>query len=280
MRPAALSTPPPARGRHARGGAAVRLAHPAQAAALRLGLALARAGRAGLPGRRQARQHRRAAGAEEPGRRARAEARRPRARARRAGGAADRLRRAAPVDHAVHRAARVPVLSGRGARSRGASRSRRSSTCSRSSLRFHLERQTGGVSRDIERGSRSIQSLLNYTIYNILPTLVEITMVIVAAVGQVRRLVRGDHLRRARPLHRLHGHASPSGARRFRRAMNEQDSKANTKALDALLNYETVKYFSQRGASSRRATTRTCSASRRRRSSRRPRCRCSTSARA
>ncbi|HTJ04365.1 MAG TPA: ABC transporter transmembrane domain-containing protein, partial [Caldimonas sp.] len=46
------------------------------------------------------------------------------------------------------------------------------------SLRFHLERQTGGVSRDIERGSRSIQSLLNYTIYNILPTLVEITMVI------------------------------------------------------------------------------------------------------
>ena len=46
------------------------------------------------------------------------------------------------------------------------------------SLRFHLERQTGGVSRDIERGSRSIQSLLNYTIYNILPTLVEIAMVI------------------------------------------------------------------------------------------------------
>ncbi|MDH3461955.1 MAG: ABC transporter transmembrane domain-containing protein, partial [Burkholderiaceae bacterium] len=46
------------------------------------------------------------------------------------------------------------------------------------SLRFHLERQTGGVSRDIERGSRSIQSLLNYTIYNILPTLVEIALVI------------------------------------------------------------------------------------------------------
>ncbi len=46
------------------------------------------------------------------------------------------------------------------------------------SLRFHLERQTGGVSRDMERGSRSIQSLLNYTIYNILPTLVEITLVI------------------------------------------------------------------------------------------------------
>ena len=82
------------------------------------------------------------------------------------------------------------------------------------SLRFHLERQTGGVSRDIERGSRSIQSLLNYTIYNILPTLVEITMVIVPALGQVRRLVRGDHVRRAGALHRLHGHRSPNGARR------------------------------------------------------------------
>ena len=46
------------------------------------------------------------------------------------------------------------------------------------SLRFHLERQTGGVSRDIDRGSRSIQSLLNYLIYNIVPTLVEITLVI------------------------------------------------------------------------------------------------------
>ena len=58
------------------------------------------------------------------------------------------------------------------------------------SLRFHLERQTGGVSRDIERGSRAIQSLLNYSIYNILPTLVEIALVIALLVGQVRRLVR------------------------------------------------------------------------------------------
>ena len=111
------------------------------------------------------------------------------------------------------------------------------------SLRFHLERQTGGVSRDIDRGSRSIQSLLNYTIYNILPTLVEITMVIVllsakfdgwfaaitftALVVYIGFTVTVTEWRTA-----------------FRRAMNEQDSKANTKALDALLNYETVKYFS------------------------------------
>ena len=111
------------------------------------------------------------------------------------------------------------------------------------SLRFHLERQTGGVSRDIERGSRSIQSLLNYTIYNILPTLVEIGMVIVllsakfdgwfaaitfgALVIYIGFTVTVTEWRTA-----------------FRRAMNEQDSKANTKALDALLNYETVKYFS------------------------------------
>jgi ABC-type transport system involved in Fe-S cluster assembly fused permease/ATPase subunit len=111
------------------------------------------------------------------------------------------------------------------------------------SLRFHLERQTGGVSRDIERGSRSIMSLLNYTIYNILPTLVEIGMVIVllsakfdgwfaaitfgALVAYIAFTITVTEWRTV-----------------FRRAMNEQDSKANTRAVDALINYETVKYFS------------------------------------
>jgi ABC-type transport system involved in Fe-S cluster assembly fused permease/ATPase subunit len=111
------------------------------------------------------------------------------------------------------------------------------------SLRFHLERQTGGVSRDIERGSRSIQSLLNYTIYNILPTLVEIALVISllsakfdiwfaaitfgALVAYIAFTVTVTEWRT-----------------HFRRAMNEQDSKANTRAIDALINYETVKYFS------------------------------------
>ena len=111
------------------------------------------------------------------------------------------------------------------------------------SLRFHLERQTGGVSRDIERGSRSIQSLLNYIIYNILPTLVEITLVISLlsakfdgwfAVITFGALVLYIGFTVAVTEWRTH----------FRRAMNEQDSKANTKAVDALINYETVKYFS------------------------------------
>jgi ATP-binding cassette subfamily B protein len=111
------------------------------------------------------------------------------------------------------------------------------------SLRFHLERQTGGVSRDIERGSRSIQSLLNYTIYNILPTLVEITLVIVLLV------VRFDAWFAAITFGALVTYIAytvtvTEWRTHFRRAMNEQDSKANTKAVDALINYETVKYFS------------------------------------
>ena len=114
------------------------------------------------------------------------------------------------------------------------------------SLRFHLERQTGGVSRDIERGSRSIQSLLNYTIYNILPTLVEITMVIALLSakfdGWFAAITFG-----ALVLYIGFTVTVTEWRTAFRRAMNEQDSKANTKALDALLNYETVKYFSNEG---------------------------------
>ncbi len=110
------------------------------------------------------------------------------------------------------------------------------------SLRFHLERQTGGVSRDIERGSRAIHSLLNYTIYNILPTLVEMALVISLlsakfdgwfAVITLSALLSYIIFTVSVTEWRTH----------FRRAMNEQDSKANTKAVDALINYETVKYF-------------------------------------
>ena len=111
------------------------------------------------------------------------------------------------------------------------------------SLRFHLERQTGGVSRDIDRGSRSIQSLLNYLIYNIVPTLVEITMVIVLLSakfdGWFAAITFGALL-----IYIGFTVTVTEWRTAFRRAMNEQDSKANTKALDALLNYETVKYFS------------------------------------
>jgi ABC-type transport system involved in Fe-S cluster assembly fused permease/ATPase subunit len=110
------------------------------------------------------------------------------------------------------------------------------------SLRFHLERQTGGVSRDIERGSRAIHSLLNYFIYNIIPTLVEITLVIVLLASKF------DGWFAAITLGALVGYIAytitvTEWRTHFRRAMNEQDSKANTRAVDALINYETVKYF-------------------------------------
>jgi ATP-binding cassette subfamily B protein len=111
------------------------------------------------------------------------------------------------------------------------------------SLRFHLERQTGGVSRDIERGSRSIQSLLNYTIYNILPTLVEIAMVIVLLSAKFDGWFAAITFT-ALVVYIAFTVTVTEWRTGFRRAMNEQDSKANTKALDALLNYETVKYFS------------------------------------
>ncbi len=114
------------------------------------------------------------------------------------------------------------------------------------SLRFHLERQTGGVSRDIERGSRAIHSLLNYTIYNILPTLVEMALVITLLAAKF------DGWFAVITLGALISYVTftvtvTEWRTQFRRIMNEQDSKANTKAVDALINYETVKYFGNEG---------------------------------
>src|SRR6195952_1866338 len=111
------------------------------------------------------------------------------------------------------------------------------------SLRFHLERQTGGVSRDIDRGSRSIQSLLNYLIYNILPTMIEIAMVISLLSakfdGWFAAITFG-----ALVVYITFTISVTEWRTQFRRTMNEQDSKASTRAVDALINYETVKYFS------------------------------------
>jgi ABC-type transport system involved in Fe-S cluster assembly fused permease/ATPase subunit len=110
------------------------------------------------------------------------------------------------------------------------------------SLRFHLERQTGGVSRDIERGSRAIHSLLNYFIYNIIPTLVEITLVIVLLASKFDGWFAAITLG-ALVAYIAYTVTVTEWRTHFRRAMNEQDSKANTRAVDALINYETVKYF-------------------------------------
>ncbi|EFP67060.1 ABC transporter, ATP-binding protein [Ralstonia pickettii] len=119
------------------------------------------------------------------------------------------------------------------------------------SLRFHLERQTGGMSRDIERGTRGIQSLISYSLYSILPTLVEVGLVITyffvkydvwfalitfcALVSYIVFTVTVTNWRT-----------------HFRRKMNELDSRANQKAIDSLLNFETVKYFGNEDYEARR----------------------------
>jgi ATP-binding cassette subfamily B protein len=111
------------------------------------------------------------------------------------------------------------------------------------SLRFHLNRATGGMTRDIERGTRGVNSLISFTLFNILPTLVEITLVLAYLVTHydiwftvitVTALV----------LYIIFTVMVTDWRTHFRRTMNDLDSKANTKAIDSLLNYETVKYFS------------------------------------
>jgi len=110
------------------------------------------------------------------------------------------------------------------------------------SLRFHLDRQTGGMTRDIERGTRGVHSLISFSLYSIGPTLIEVAMVltllavkfdvwfawitIIALVVYITFTVTVTQWRT-----------------QFRREMNELDSSAHSRAIDSLLNYETVKYF-------------------------------------
>jgi ABC-type transport system involved in Fe-S cluster assembly fused permease/ATPase subunit len=110
------------------------------------------------------------------------------------------------------------------------------------SLRFHLERQTGGLTRDIERGTRAVNSLISYSLYSIIPTLIEVTLVltllavkfdvwfawitIIALVFYISFTIVVTEWRT-----------------QFRKKMNEMDSTANSRAIDSLLNFETVKYF-------------------------------------
>jgi ABC-type transport system involved in Fe-S cluster assembly fused permease/ATPase subunit len=119
------------------------------------------------------------------------------------------------------------------------------------SLRFHLNRQTGGMTRDMERGTRGISSLVSYTLFSILPTLVEIVLVIgylalnydiwfsvITGVALVTYIVFSVVVTEWRT--------------HFRRTMNDLDSRANTKAIDSLINYETVKYFGNEDYEARR----------------------------
>ncbi len=118
-------------------------------------------------------------------------------------------------------------------------------------LSFHLARQTGGVSRDIERGTRGIQSLISYSLYSILPTLIEFCLVLgyfaysydiwFAAITLVALI-----------LYIVFTIVVTEWRTHYRRTMNDMDSKANQKAIDSLLNFETVKYFGNEAFEARR----------------------------
>ncbi len=112
----------------------------------------------------------------------------------------------------------------------------------RLSLRFHLERQTGGLSRVIERGTNGIEFFLSFLLFNILPTFLEIFLVTgillyrfdfifaLVALGTISTYI-------------VYTLLITDWRVKYRRDMNEKDAEANTKAVDSLLNYETVKYF-------------------------------------
>ncbi|MCZ4316401.1 ABC transporter ATP-binding protein/permease [Comamonadaceae bacterium G21597-S1] len=119
------------------------------------------------------------------------------------------------------------------------------------SLRFHLDRQTGGMTRDIERGTRGVHSLISYSLYSIGPTLIEVTLVLtllavkfdiwfawITIIALVVYIVFTVTVTQWRT--------------QFRRQMNELDSSAHTRAVDSLLNYETVKYFNNEEFEARR----------------------------
>ena len=110
------------------------------------------------------------------------------------------------------------------------------------SLRFHLARQTGGLTRDVERGQRGISTLVSFALFSILPTAVEIVLVCAILATHYDwtfvAITAG-----ALALYIAFTVAITEWRTGFRRQANELDSKANTRAIDSLLNYETVKYF-------------------------------------
>ena len=122
------------------------------------------------------------------------------------------------------------------------------------SLRFHLDRKTGGIARAVERGTKGIEFLLRFMLFNILPTLIEILMV----CGILWNLYGWRFA--AVTLLTLVAYIAwttfiTEWRTQFRRAMNDTDSDANTKAIDSLLNFETVKYFGNEDHEARRFDT-------------------------
>jgi ATP-binding cassette subfamily B protein len=110
------------------------------------------------------------------------------------------------------------------------------------SLRFHLERQTGGMTRDIERGTRAVHSLISYSLYSIFPTIVEVVLVLTLLSVKFDSAFAWITAA-ALVLYIAFTVSVTEWRTQFRKQMNELDSSAHSKAIDSLLNYETVKYF-------------------------------------
>jgi len=110
------------------------------------------------------------------------------------------------------------------------------------SLGFHLQRKTGGISRDLERGARSLSSILNYLTFNIIPTLTEFVLVAIILFSQYEAefaLITFGTV----AIYLAYTMALTEWRMHFRHEMNAHDSEANSRAVDGLINYETVKYF-------------------------------------
>ncbi|WP_090142298.1 ABC transporter ATP-binding protein/permease [Limnohabitans sp. DM1] len=110
------------------------------------------------------------------------------------------------------------------------------------SLRFHLARQTGGMTRDIERGVRGIESLISYSLYSVIPTLIEVGLVLTILAVKFDAWFAGITLL-ALAFYIFFTVRVTEWRTQFRKQANEFDSAAHTRAVDSLLNYETVKYF-------------------------------------
>ena len=119
------------------------------------------------------------------------------------------------------------------------------------SLRFHLERQTGGMTRDIERGTRGISTLLSYLIFSIFPVILEFALVAAVLIAKFDWRFAAITFG-AVAVYIAFTVTITEWRMEIRRRANELDSRANTRAIDSLLNYETVKYFGNEEFEARR----------------------------
>ncbi|WP_029000609.1 ABCB family ABC transporter ATP-binding protein/permease [Azohydromonas australica] len=122
------------------------------------------------------------------------------------------------------------------------------------SLRFHLERQTGGMTRDIERGTRAVHSLISYSLYSILPTIIEVALVLTLLAVKFDAAFAWITVA-ALVCYVAFTISVTEWRTKYRRELNQLDSQAHTKAIDSLLNYETVKYFNNEDFEARRYDT-------------------------